>query len=78
LNSVNIEAYPILLQKETLEKLIQRILILKSLIKTVAFAIADGKQYILDATQENCPAGLTPFQLLGTKAFLVDKRCLTL
>ncbi|HET9433098.1 MAG TPA: hypothetical protein VFO37_05040, partial [Chitinophagaceae bacterium] len=34
----------------------------------------DGKQYLLDASQENCPPGLTPYPLLNTTAFIVDKK----
>ncbi|MEI9911469.1 MAG: hypothetical protein WDO71_18545 [Bacteroidota bacterium] len=39
-----------------------------------AYAIADGKTFILDATQKFSPAGLTPYPLLNTIAFLVDKK----
>jgi hypothetical protein len=42
--------------------------------KTIAFSIVDGKQFLLDATQYNCPAGLTPYPILGTTAFIVDKK----
>jgi len=74
LNSVHIEAYPVLAAERDFGKIDTAYPYIERFNKTVAFAIADGKQYILDATQENCPAGLTPFPLLGTKAFLVDKK----
>jgi len=74
LNSAHIEAYPVLAAERDFGKIDTTYPYIERFNKTVAFAIADGRQYILDATQENCPAGLTPFPLLGTKAFLVDKK----
>lgn len=74
LNAADIEAYPVLAAERDFGKIDTTYPYIERFNKTVAFAIADGRQYILDATQENCPAGLTPFPLLGTKAFLVDKK----
>ncbi len=74
LKTADIEAYPVLAAERDFGKIDTTYPYIERFNKTVAFAIADGKQYILDATQENCPAGLTPFPLLGTKAFLVDKK----
>src|SRR5688572_1137905 len=74
LNSAGIETYPLLAAERDFGKVDTTYPFLDRFNKTVAFAIADGKQYILDATQENCPAGLTPYPLLNTTAFLVDKK----
>ena len=74
LSAAHIETYPVLVAERDFGKIDTTYPFIKRFNKTVAFAIADGKQYILDATQENCPPGLTPFPLLGTKAFLVDKK----
>ena len=74
LSAAHIEAYPVLVAERDFGKIDTTYPFIERFNKTVAFAIADGKQYILDATQENCPVGLTPFPLLGTKAFLVDKK----
>ena len=74
LSAAHIEAYPVLVAERDFGKIDTTYPFIERFNKTVAFAIADGKQYILDATQENCPTGLTPFPLLGTKAFLVDKK----
>lgn len=74
LKAAEIEAYPVLAAERDFGKIDTLYPYIDRFNKTVAFAIADGRQYILDATQENCPAGLTPFPLLGTKAFLVDKK----
>jgi hypothetical protein len=74
LNSAHIEVYPVLAAERDFGKIDTTYPYIERFNKTVAFAIADGRQYILDATQENCPAGLTPFPLLGTKGFLVDKK----
>ena len=72
--SADIEAYPVLGAERDFGKIDTTYPYLDRFNKTVVFAVADGKQYVLDATQENCPAGLTPFPLLGTTAFLVDKK----
>jgi Domain of Unknown Function with PDB structure (DUF3857) len=74
LKSAHIEVYPVLVAERDFGKIDTTYPYIERFNKTVGFAIADGRQYILDATQENCPAGLTPFPLLGTKAFLVDKK----
>lgn len=42
--------------------------------KVAAYVVADGHNYILDATQKYCPPGLTPYPLLNTIAFVVDKK----
>jgi hypothetical protein len=74
LKSAGIETYPVLAAERDFGKPDTTYPYLDRFNKTVAFAIADGKQYLLDATQENCPAGLTPYPLLNTTAFLVDKK----
>ena len=74
LNSAGIETYPVLAAERDFGRVDTAYPFLDRFNKTIAFAIADGKQYILDATQQNCPAGLTPYPLLNTTAFLVDKK----
>ncbi|HET9745352.1 MAG TPA: DUF3857 domain-containing protein [Chitinophagaceae bacterium] len=74
LNSAGIETYPVLAAERHYGKIDTTFPFIERFNKTVAFALADGRQYILDASQENCPVGLTPFPLLGTTAFLVDKK----
>jgi len=74
LNAAHIEAYPVLAAERDFGKIDTTYPYVERFNKTVAFAIADGKQYILDATQENCPPGLTPYPLLNTTGFLVDKK----
>ena len=74
LNSAGIEAYPVLAAERDFGKVDTTYPFIDRFNKTVAFAIADGKQYVLDATQDNCPAGLTPYPLLNTIGFLVDKK----
>jgi hypothetical protein len=78
LNSANIEAYPVLAAERDFGKIDTTYPYIDRFNKTVVFAIADGRQYILDATQQNCPAGLIPFPLLGTTGFLVDKKIFNL
>lgn len=74
LTTVGIEAYPILAAERDFGKIDTTYPFADKFNKTVAFAIADNKQYILDASVDNAPPDLTPFQLLGTTAFLVDKK----
>jgi len=69
-----IDAYPLLAAERSFGKVNPDFPFVDQFNKVIAFAIADGKQYILDATQKNCPAGLTPYQYLNTMAFLVDKK----
>ena len=74
LNSAGIETYPVLAAEREYGKVDTTYPFLDKFNKVIAFAIADNKQYVLDATQENCPAGLTPYSLLNTTGFLVDKK----
>lgn len=74
LNSAGIETYPVLAAERDYGKVDTTFPFLDRFNKVIAFAIADNKQYVLDATQENCPAGLTPYPLLNTTGFLVDKK----
>ena len=74
LRSEGIETYPVLAAERDFGKVDTTYPYRESFNKTIVFAIADGKQYILDASQENCPVGLTPYPLLNTTAFIVDKK----
>ena len=73
LRSNGIETYPVLVAERDFGKVDTTYPFVERFNKTVALAIADGTQYLLDATQENCPAGLTPYPFLNTTGFLVDK-----
>jgi len=68
------EAFPMLVAERDFGKINPNYPFLDKFNKVVAFVVADGKQFILDATQKYLPAGLTPYQLLNTTAFLVDKK----
>lgn len=74
LSNAGIETYPVLAAERDFGKIDTTYPFLDRFNKTIAFAVADGKQYLLDATQDNCPAGLTPYPILGTSGFLVDKK----
>ena len=74
LKTNGIETYPVLVAERDFGKIDTTYPYIDRFNKTIAFAIADGKQYLLDATQENCPAGLTPYPILNTTGFLVDKK----
>jgi hypothetical protein len=74
LNTAGIETYPVLAAERDFGKVDTTFPFIERFNKTIAFSIADGKQFLLDATQDNCPAGLTPYPILGTTGFLVDKK----
>jgi len=74
LKTAGIVTYPILVAERDFGKIDTLYPFVDRFNKVVALAYADGKQYILDATQENCPVGLTPYPLLNTRGFLVDKK----
>ncbi len=74
LNSAGIETYPVLAAERDYGKVDTTYPFLDRFNKVIALAVADNKQFVLDATQENCPAGLTPYSLLNTTGFLVDKK----
>jgi hypothetical protein len=74
LKASGIETYPVLAAERDFGKIDTTYPFLDRFNRVVAFSIADGKQFILDATQSNTPVGLTPYQFLNTTAFLVDKR----
>jgi hypothetical protein len=74
LKTNGIEAYPLLAAERTYGKVNGDFPFIDQFNKTIAFVIADGRQYILDATQKNCPAELVPYEFLNTLAFLVDKK----
>jgi len=74
LQAFDIEAFPLLVAEREFGKIDPRVPFIDRFNKTVAYANADGKIYILDATQKFCPAGLTPYSLLNTYALIVDKK----
>jgi hypothetical protein len=60
LNSAGIEAYPVLAAERDFGRVDTSYPFIDRFNKTIVFAIADGKQYVLDATQENCPQSTSP------------------
>ncbi|HET6996444.1 MAG TPA: DUF3857 domain-containing protein, partial [Chitinophagaceae bacterium] len=74
LQSFNIEVYPLLVAERDFGKIDTTYPFLDRFNKVVAYAKADGRTFILDATQTYTPPGLTPYALLNTIAFIVDKK----
>lgn len=74
LQTFDIEAHPLLVAERDFGKVDTLYPLIDRFNKTVAYAVADGNTYILDATQKYCPAWITPFPLLNTYAFLVDTK----
>lgn len=74
LRSYNIETYPLLVAERDFGKIDSTYPFLERFNKVVALARIGDQQFILDATQKNTAAGLTPYPLLNTLAFLVDKK----
>jgi hypothetical protein len=74
LESFSIESYPLLVAERNYGKVYPDIPLLDRFNKTVAYILADGKTFIADATQKNCPFGLTPYPLLNTFGLIVSKK----
>ena len=74
LATAGIETYPVLAAERDFGKVDPTFPYIERFNKTIAFSIIDGKQFLLDATQDNCPAGLIPYPILGTTGFIVDKK----
>ncbi len=74
LQSFDVNASPLLVSERDHGKIDPKIPLIERFNKTVAYAVADGKTFILDATQKFCKPGLTPYNLLNTYALIVDKK----
>jgi hypothetical protein len=74
LRSFDLEVYPLLVAERDYGKIDTTYPFIDRFNKVVAYAKADGKTFILDATQTYTPPGLTPYPLLNTIAFIVDKK----
>jgi hypothetical protein len=74
LQSFNIDVYPLLVAERNFGKIDTNYPFMDRFNKVVAYAKADGKIFILDATQKSLPPGLKPYPLLNTIAFIVDKK----
>ncbi len=74
LQSFNIDASPLLVAERDYGKVDPKLPFVDRFNKTVAYVTADGRTFILDATQKFCPAGLTPYPLLNTYALIINKK----
>jgi hypothetical protein len=74
LQSFDIEAYPMLVAERDFGKVNPGTPLIDRFNKTVAYLEAEGKTYILDATQKYCPFGLIPYPLLNTYALILSKK----
>jgi hypothetical protein len=73
LNIFDVEAYPLIVAERSFGKVDPGFPLLDRFNKTVVYAIADGKTFILDATEKYCPAQLIPYSLLNTYALIIHK-----
>lgn len=74
LQTFNIEVYPLLVAERDFGKIDTTYPFIDRFNKVAAYAKANGKTFILDATQKFTPPDLMPFPLLNTIAFVVDKK----
>lgn len=70
----NLEAYPLLVADRDYGKVDTTYPYLDRFNKTIVYAVAGGQSFILDASDKLSVPGLTPYQLLNTYAFVVDKK----
>ena len=69
----DIEAYPLLVADRGYGNVDPKNPILNRFNKVAAYAIADGKTFILDVTEKYCPAELIPYSLLNTYALIINR-----
>ena len=74
LQSFNIEASPLLVAERDFGKIDSTYPFIDRFNKVVAYTRVNGRSFIMDATQKYCPPDLTPYPLLNTIAFVVDKK----
>ncbi|MBL7743153.1 MAG: DUF3857 domain-containing protein [Chitinophagaceae bacterium] len=74
LQAFNIEVYPLLVAERDFGRIDSTYPFIDRFNKVTALVRVNGRSIILDATQKFSPAGLTPYQLLNTLAFIVDKK----
>jgi hypothetical protein len=74
LQSHKIEAYPLLVAERDFGKVDTSYPYLDRFNKTAVYAKADGRQFILDATDASNTPDLVPYPLLNTFAFVVDRK----
>lgn len=74
LKANGIEASPLLVSERDNGKVDTTYPFIRQFNKVVAYVALNGNQYILDGTDHITPFGVTPFDLLNTKAFIVDKK----
>lgn len=70
----DIEAYPMLAAERSFGNVNPDIPLIDRFNKTVVFAIADGKTFILDVTQRYSPYYLVPYPLLNTYALIINSK----
>jgi len=78
LQTFGIEASPLLIAERDFGKIDPAFPFIDRFNKTAAYAVADGKTFIMDATQKYCPPGLTPYPVLNTYALVVDKKTMNI
>lgn len=71
-----ITSYPLLVADRDFGKVDVNYPFIDKFSKVVAYAVVDSskKAWIMDASQKDMPANLTPYQLLNTIALVVDKK----
>ncbi len=76
LRNYGVEAYPLLVAERDFGKINPDYPFIEKFNKVVAYVFADslGKPWIMDATNHELPANLTPYKLLNTTAFLVKEK----
>lgn len=74
LDIFGIDAYPMAVAERSFGRVIPEFPSIDQFNKTVAYAFADGKDYVLDATEKYCPPQLVPYSLLNTDALIINKK----
>ncbi|HWJ26442.1 MAG TPA: DUF3857 domain-containing protein, partial [Flavisolibacter sp.] len=74
LKANGLDVYPLLVSEREDGKVDTTYPYLKQFMNVVAYVEAGGKSFILDGIDRITPTGTTPFKLLNTKGYIVDKK----
>jgi hypothetical protein len=78
LQSYNFECYPLLAAERNFGKIDTTYPFTDRFNKVVALVKCNGRLTVMDASDKDCPPGLTPYPLLNTTAFIVDRKAYNL
>ncbi|WP_205511453.1 DUF3857 domain-containing protein [Longitalea arenae] len=74
LKTAGLEVYPLLVSERGHGKVIPEYPFIDQFNKVMAYVLIDGRYYVLDAAGSYTPPFMTPFSVINTKAFVVNRK----